>query len=70
MLDCLLAATRARDQKLLDANLGLERLRVLMRLSHDMRLLDNKKYEHAARAVDGVGRLVGGWIKAHRARHA
>ena len=72
VLDALLAATytRSRDRQLADANLGLERLRVLMRLSHDMRLIDSKRYDHAARSLDDIGRLVGGWVKAHRARAA
>ena len=70
VMDSLIAATytRGRDRPLADANLGLERLRFLIRLSNEMRLIDNRRYEHAARAIDGIGRFVGGWIKAHRAR--
>ena len=69
-LDSLIAATytRGRDRMLTDANLGLERLRVFMRLSHELRLIDNKRYEHAARSIDEVGRYVGSWLKMHRAR--
>ena len=47
------------------ANLGIEKLRLLFRLATEMRYLDPKRYEHAARTLDEVGRLVGGWIKAH-----
>jgi hypothetical protein len=70
VLDSLIAATftRARGGHLTDANLGLERLRVLMRLANDLRHLDNRRYEHAARLIDGVGRLVGGWRRAHTAQ--
>ena len=70
VLDSLIAATytRGRDRMLADANLGLERLRVFMRLSHELRLIDNKRYEHAARSIDEVGRYVGSWLKVHRAR--
>ncbi len=72
VLDALIGATytRGRDSMLTDANLGLERLRFFMRLSHELRLLDSRRYEHAARCIDEVGRLVGGWTKAHRARTA
>jgi hypothetical protein len=72
VMDSLIAATytRARDTKLSDANLGLERLRFFMRLSCELRLIDNRRYEHAARSIDEIGRLVGGWVKAHRARTA
>ena len=72
VLDALITATftRTRDQSLADANLGLDRLRFLMRLSQELRLIDLKKYEHAAREIDGVGRLIGGWAKAHHAHAA
>jgi hypothetical protein len=72
VLDALISATytRARDGRLSDANLGLERLRFFMRLSCELRLIDKRRYEHAARCIDEIGRLVGGWVKAHRARTA
>jgi hypothetical protein len=72
VLDALIAATytRGRDSLLSDANLGLERLRFFMRLSCELRLIDTRRYEHAARSLDDIGRLVGGWVKAHRAHTA
>ena len=72
VMDSLVAATytRGRDGLLADANLGLERLRYFMRLSFDLRLIDTKRYEHAARSIDDVGRMIGGWLKAHNARTA
>jgi hypothetical protein len=72
VLDALITATytRGRGSLLSDANLGLERLRFFMRLSHELRLLDNRRYVQPARSIDEVGRLVGGWIKAHHARTA
>jgi hypothetical protein len=59
--------TRARDKLLAAANLGLEKLRLLIRLAHDLKHFDLRRYEFAARAINDVGRLVGAWIKAHRA---
>jgi hypothetical protein len=72
VLDALIAATytRGRDTLLADANLGLERLRFFMRLSHELRLIDTRRYERAARGIDEIGRLVGGWVKAQRAHTA
>jgi hypothetical protein len=32
--------------------------------------LDLRRYEHAARSLDEIGRLVGGWMKAHRGQAA
>jgi 23S rRNA-intervening sequence protein len=67
VLDRLIEATytRARKRLLAQANLGLEKLRALFRLATDLRLLDRRRYEHAARSLDQVGWLVGGWRKAH-----
>jgi 23S rRNA-intervening sequence protein len=70
VLEALIEATYTRDrtQHLRRANLGIEKLRVLLRLAADLRLLDRRRYEHAARTLDETGRLIGGWIKAHSAQ--
>ncbi len=44
-------------------NLRLEKLRVLMRLSHKLRYLSTTSYEHAARSINEVGQMIGSWIK-------
>ena len=59
--------TRRRGDALAGANLGIEKLRFLCRLARDLRYLDHRRYEHAARSLDETGRLVGGWQKVHRA---
>ena len=68
VLDALIDATYTRDraEALRRGNLGIEKLRFLIRLAVDLRLLDRRRYEHAARALDETGRLIGGWLKAHR----
>lgn len=48
------------------ANLQLEKLRYLFRLAFDLRLLDMRRYEFASRALDEIGRMLGGWLKAQR----
>ena len=60
--------TRRRRGHLTDANLGLEKLRFLFRLARDLRILDHRRYEHAARSMDETGRRVGAWSKAHDAQ--
>jgi hypothetical protein len=69
VLETLIEATytRERTQHLRRANLGIEKLRFLLRLAADLRLLDRRRYEHAARTLDDTGRLVGAWMKAHTA---
>jgi hypothetical protein len=47
------------------ADVILAKLRVQLRLCHDLDLLSLKQYEHAARMMDEVGRLLGGWRKGH-----
>ena len=69
VLEALIEATYTKDrlQHLQQANLGIEKLRFLLRLAGDLKLLDRRRYEHAARALDETGRLIGGWTKAQRA---
>ncbi len=69
VLEALIEATYTRDRRahLARANLGLEKLRFFFRIAFEQRHLDERRYEHAARAIDEVGRLVGGWAKAHAA---
>ncbi|MDZ7855455.1 diversity-generating retroelement protein Avd [Sphaerotilus sp.] len=68
VLDRLIDATysRERQQHLRAANLGLEKMRFGVRLAKDLKHLDLKSYAHAARTLDEVGRMVGGWLKADR----
>ena len=72
MLERLIEATytRARRPMLIAANLGIEKLRLLFRLSFDLKFLDMRRYEHAARSLDEIGRLIGGWRKASDAASA
>jgi hypothetical protein len=46
------------------ADLGVARLRVLLRLCHARRLLDTRGWEHMSRELDEVGRMLGGWLGA------
>ncbi len=69
VLDQLIAATYSKErvQLLQAANLGLEKLRFGIRLAKDLRHLDFQRYEFAARAIDEIGRMIGGWIKLDHA---
>ena len=72
VMDSLIEATytKSRDRKLDKANLNIERLRFLFRLSTDLRYLDKRRYEHAARELDEIGRSIGSWRKVNRATQA
>ncbi|MEO1610649.1 MAG: diversity-generating retroelement protein Avd [Pseudomonadota bacterium] len=72
VLEALIEATysRNRSSHLTRANLGLEKLRVMLRLAFELEHLDRRRYEFAARSLDETGRLVGGWMKLSQAHAA
>ena len=65
ILEGILTANRKRDkeQYLSKIDEELEKLRILIRLSKDMRFLNIQSYEYAVRQMEEIGRLLGGWIK-------
>jgi hypothetical protein len=60
--------TRDKQSILRRINLRLEKLRVLLRLCHRLQYLPHAGYEHAAKSVNGVGRMLGGWIRDQQQR--
>ncbi len=44
----------------------VNRIRYLMRLSKDLKMLSLDAHEFAAKALDEVGRMAGGWLKSAR----
>jgi hypothetical protein len=68
VLERLIEATYDRDRAsaLRAANLGVEKLRHLIRLAFDLRYLDERRHEYAARELDAIGRRIGQWSKVHR----
>ena len=69
VLEKLIEARYTRDKSavLAQANLSLEKLRVLLRICHEERHLDHRGYEYAARNIDEAGRMVGGWLRSRGA---
>jgi hypothetical protein len=65
LLDHLISATYAKERSLhlRQANLEIEKLRFGIRLAKDLHHFDLKRYEFAARALDQIGRMIGGWLK-------
>ena len=59
------AYRKDRTPTLLAINDGLNRLRVLVRLSHELRLFSDGQYEEAARRMEEAGRILGGWMKTN-----
>jgi hypothetical protein len=66
LLETLIQAKYSRNrQRLLEqANLALEVLRFQMRLAKDLECLKVKSYGFASKAIDDIGRQIGGWLKS------
>ncbi len=65
--ETLIAAGMHRDTSRLGllkkADVELAQLRQTLRLCHDLQLFSTGQYEHVARMLVEIGRLLGGWIK-------
>lgn len=70
VVEGLIEASHRREKRALleDVSAKLDRLRMLIRLSQDLKLLTLKRYEHAAMAVTELGAMLGGWLKQQRDR--
>jgi hypothetical protein len=56
--------SRSKGAILKRANLRLEKLRVLLRLSFSSTYLSPKAFEQAAKDINEVGAMLGGWRKS------
>lgn len=52
------------------ASLALDRLRILLRLAHQIRAIDNRAYERCAERITVAGRMLGGWLRHSAEREA
>lgn len=46
-----------------EADLSLNKIRLYIRLSFDLKCISMSQYEFASRSLDEIGRLLGGWKK-------
>jgi len=68
ILDFIQATTVANMRKdklplLRQADETLARLRLLFRLSYEMRFVNLQSYEYGSKSLAELGRLLGGWLK-------
>lgn len=47
----------------------VNRIRYLMRLGKDLRVVNLAAHEFGAKAMDEIGRMTGGWLKSTRQKH-
>lgn len=57
------AYSKSKGDILRAANLKLERLRYLIRLSKDLKFINIKNYEFSSRAIHAIGTSIGGWLR-------
>jgi len=57
---------RNKVPTLYQIDVELEKLRLLIRLAKDMKMLAVRQYGLIAERVDEIGRLLGGWIKSQQ----
>ena len=54
---------RPNDAVLKRADIELDKLRLYLRLCHELELLGMGQYRHASRMTTEMGKLLGGWMK-------
>lgn len=66
ILRLIIVANRSRQKgpALHELDIALDLLRLYMRLGKDLGFLPFRQYEHWAKQVNEIGRMVGGWMKA------
>lgn len=44
-------------------NLSIEKLRVLLRICHEMKIISNRQYQYAFLHINESGKMIWGWLK-------
>ena len=58
----------AKAEILKRVDLQNEKLRILLRICHDLGYLDHKGYEFSSRKINEAGKMIGGWRNYDRER--
>ncbi len=67
ILDAVIEPAQQAEQ-LKAADKLLTKIRLYIRLSYDLQCLSQGQFEYAARRLDEIGRLIGGWQKKSKGR--
>ncbi|MDI6813430.1 MAG: diversity-generating retroelement protein Avd [Desulfitobacteriaceae bacterium] len=62
----IVEANKLRNRRRLqfEIDIELDKLKLLIRLSKDLKLIDVKKYEQFTIRLTEIGRLLGGWMRS------
>ncbi len=71
ILELLITAINSKEkvEYLQKANLEIEKLRYLIRLSSDMKYVTIKKYEYIINSLQQIGSEIGGWLKFSKTKY-
>jgi len=66
ILKGIIQANSERDKlsHLKQTSVDLDKLRILIRLSKDLKFISIRQYQFAADKINEVGKMLGGWIKS------
>jgi hypothetical protein len=62
------AYTKEKLQALKQANLNIQKMRVLFRICHKQRFIGNRSYEYAVKELYETGKMIGGWMKGQKSQ--
>ena len=51
------------------ANIRLEKIRILLRITYELRFLSHEAYRYGMENLYEVGKMLGGWIKHKEKNH-
>lgn len=67
-MECVvLAASLPKERKLKAlevANMKFDMLKIFIRLAHELKMIDNKKYLALGTEIQEIGKMLGGWIRS------
>lgn len=65
IVELLIEAKYSKEKRpiLRKINLHLEKIRILLRISHEIKLISTKSYNFAGKGINDVGIMLGGWLK-------
>lgn len=63
--ETLVEARYSQDKQplLRQVNMHLEKIRILLRLAHELHYLSYKAYEFSIKKMNEVGKMLGGWLR-------
>lgn len=70
VMEGIIEARYSREKKdvLKRIDLSMEKLRILLRMCHDLEYLDHRGYEFASKRINEAGKMAGGWRKSREVK--